>query len=359
MQSDTPLISEDAVDSDPAASSVELLEERLAEKEKLVGALTKRLEKAAEQLDRIHRTGGDKTLRTNAGGFPPELVDEQKSLVEDLQSAVDQWMDAQPTATLSRIEMQITELRTLVATGAPTAALGAVGTPGLPTEQPDAASDETVAPPSGGEEQDLTSWEALKANILSENEGATLADAPVQPPETATEPEHDAPADPVEPGEPPLATTTIALTDIPHLPETPPHVDLETADVDELRSAVEQRDAFIATVIKRLRVAEARQIQPVDWDSVQNAPEELRGCLEELQAQLKETLRVAEVELAIESARLGRKESELRQLEESVHKKMRKAGMDVEGNDDASDDDRATTGKSRGWRGMLGLQDDE
>ncbi|MAG95012.1 MAG: hypothetical protein CMJ48_14895 [Planctomycetaceae bacterium] len=356
MQSDTPLISKDAVDSDSAASSVELLEERLAEKDKLVGALTKRLEQAAEQLDRIHRTGGDKALRTNAGGFPPELVDEQKSLVEDLQSAVDQWMDAQPTATLTRIEMQITELRTLVASGASGTAVGtlvgAVGAEHLPAEQSDAAPEQPVAPNASGEEQDLTSWEALKANILSGEEGATLADVPAPPPQPAAETQQDAP------DAPSLPTTTIALTDIPELPETPPEIDLDTAQVDELRTAVEQRDAYIATVIKRLRVAEARHVQPVDWDNVQEAPDELRSCLEELQSQLKETLRVAEVELAIERARLGRKESELRQLEESVHKKMHEVGMDVERNDHASGDDRATTGKSRGWLGMLGLQDD-
>ena len=89
------------------------LEFQLQEKEQLIAALTERLEQAAEQLDRLRRSGADKALRTG-GGIPPELVEEQKQLVGDLQRVVQQWEDMQPGALLGRVEMQLGELRDLV-----------------------------------------------------------------------------------------------------------------------------------------------------------------------------------------------------------------------------------------------------
>ena len=77
--------------SKPATGDVTALEAKLKEKEKLVGALTKRLEQAAEQLDRLQRSGAKKGGRGRGGGLPAELVEEQKTLTEDLKRAVEQW----------------------------------------------------------------------------------------------------------------------------------------------------------------------------------------------------------------------------------------------------------------------------
>ena len=78
----------------------------------MVAALTERLKQAAEQLDRNHRMGADRGLRLG-GGIPPEVIQTQKTLVEDLQRAVEQWEGMQAAATLGRIEIQISELRDL------------------------------------------------------------------------------------------------------------------------------------------------------------------------------------------------------------------------------------------------------
>ena len=94
---------------------VEALEAQLAEREQLVAALTERLEQAAEQLDRLHRTGADRTLRRHFGaGVPSELIAQQQKLVEDLQRAVEQWEAMQPGAFFGRLETQLTQIQELV-----------------------------------------------------------------------------------------------------------------------------------------------------------------------------------------------------------------------------------------------------
>src|SRR5690606_15432552 len=86
------------------------LQTKLKEKETLVAALTGRLEQAAEQLDRLRRMGADRGNRTVAG-VPPELIEEQRELTAQLQVAVNEWQEANAAAALSRIEVQVAEIR--------------------------------------------------------------------------------------------------------------------------------------------------------------------------------------------------------------------------------------------------------
>src|SRR5579872_4873442 len=76
-----------------------LVQNQLREKEQLVAALTERLEQAAEQLDRLRRTGVDKGRRPLAGGFPAEVVEDHKHTLEDLKRVIAQWEETQPGAT--------------------------------------------------------------------------------------------------------------------------------------------------------------------------------------------------------------------------------------------------------------------
>src|ERR1700733_2663859 len=102
------------VEAELTTERVETLEAQLAEREQLVTALTERLEQAAEQLDRLHRTGADRGVRSGILGIPPELIQQQQKLVEDLQQAVQQWEDMQPGAFFGRLESQLTQIHDLV-----------------------------------------------------------------------------------------------------------------------------------------------------------------------------------------------------------------------------------------------------
>ena len=114
-----PTAVEDRPEETPAVAvdhlvDTELIQNRLREKEHLVAALTERLEQAAEQLDRLRRTGVDKGRRPLGGGFPAEVVEEHKTTLEDLKRVITRWEDMQAEVTLGRIETQIAELRDLM-----------------------------------------------------------------------------------------------------------------------------------------------------------------------------------------------------------------------------------------------------
>ncbi len=297
------------------------LESQLQDKEQLIAALTERLEQAAEQLDRLKRNGADRALRTG-GGFPPELIEEQKELVEELQRAVQQWEDMQPGVLLGRIEMQLGELRDLVS---------GQGSTLLSGSERGGYSDRSTSSSRNGEREKRTekteskasgsgssAYEALKAGLLAN-------DLAVE--ETSEEAENES-----------QSSTPAASLPVPTGPEyeesplddPPPAIDLEHASAEELRKAVEERDTYIMYVLGRLRNAESRHHVPNNWKVLETMPEALQTRLDVLEKQLQQTLRTAEVELSLHRAKLGREEARLRLLDEQVQKKLQRAGISEE-----------------------------
>src|SRR5687767_76369 len=190
------------------------LESLLREKEELVEALTERLEQAAEQLDRLQRANGDRG-RWMSGGIPAELVEQQRTVCDDLERVVQQWEESQPTAALARIEMQVQELRDLVVR-IPSG--GGVGSTEEPGRRGGGAEEPSAAQAASGH----TAWEALKAGLLGQNPPAEAGSADQGPrgrQDRETAPTGPDPFD-GEPLDPPDA------------------VDLDFADSEELRKAV-------------------------------------------------------------------------------------------------------------------------
>jgi len=337
-------------DGDAAETgTVQELEARLRERDELVAALTARLEQAAEKLDRIHRTGGNRGLRTG-GGFPPELVKEHKGLVDNLQRAVEQWDDMQAAATLGRLEIQITDLRDLVAGRVLDGGGGFSHTDSVRGDQPMSADDsgrttqsEPAATPADSKP---TGYEALKASLLAAEGGEPEASHAI-----------DGTASP-EPADDLSAIAMDAVMAEVAQEDPPQPIDLEHADSDAISTAINDRDAYIAYLIRELRVAESDLLVPPDWEALDQVPEELREALEELQERLQQTLRIAEVENSLERARLGREEARLKQLEEQIQKARKRLGLadgdePTEQNDPSDDGDEAGSTGSR-WARMLG-----
>src|SRR6185369_14757427 len=100
-------------DAAPSEGDVASLQRQLQEKEQLVAALTERLEQAAEQLDRVRRTGADRGARRGGGGgaLPLELIEDHRTAIDELKQAVTRWEEMQAGLTLGRLETQIAELR--------------------------------------------------------------------------------------------------------------------------------------------------------------------------------------------------------------------------------------------------------
>lgn len=294
-------------DSSPASvapedESAEELAVRLAEKEALIVALTEQLERAAEQLDRLQRTGAD---RRKQGFLPPDLAEEHKQLVGDLARVVQQWEDLQAGLALGRIEIQLGELRDLILSRwqSPSARPETDSSPPdhvawslnnhshqeIREAAPQVPAETGVA---AGFSQELSEWDRLKSQLLDPT------DVPSEQPAPCEEP----------------------------LPPPPPAVDFSTATAEDLAAAVNARDEFIGYLLRRLRAAEAG-VLPADWSPLAQHDPEWTTRLQRLAQQLEEKLRLAEVEFSLERARLAREHTRLQHQQELLAKQLKRLGL--------------------------------
>ncbi|MDZ4689614.1 MAG: hypothetical protein SH850_31440 [Planctomycetaceae bacterium] len=303
----------------------------LAQKDSLIRALTEQLEQAAEQLDRFQRSGADRKRGPTGGGMPAELVEEQRQAVGDLQRVVQQWEDMQAGFTLGRIEIQLTELRDFVAQRLDGSAIAAPieRHAGLTVHEESAvfsgSSSSQHDQISSGNAHD-TEWDRLKSQLLNGDSDAVMA----------CELRHCAPEE---------------------MPESPSPVDVEQASREELQAAVRARDEFIAVVVRRLRATEVTQ--PVS-ELVQLGPDAPAFVqrVTELERQLQEHLRLAEVELSLERAKMARDLSQLHQQQELVQKQLKKLGL--QSADDAEPGRvSAASNPDRRWARFLGASKGE
>jgi hypothetical protein len=351
---------------------VQNLESELQEKDQLVVLLTERLEQVAEQLDRRHRSGADRGM-TVTGGIPREVIEEQQKLTQDLHTFLEQMQGNETESSLARIELQISELKKMISDGfeqgpaapKPSSLVEYLSAPNIPgvEESPqenevEQTEPEPVAPPApahdGAEDASVSGWEAMKQKLLSGQGVDVSSDLPEQPapaPLAAeTEPQ------PVEQYSGLLAGSTARTLASykPPLPKAPGEIYYEQASPADLTAAIVERDQYISLLIKRLREAETAVI-PVNWEAINNAPEDLVKQLQTLQHDLEHNLGLAEVEISIERARLSRTELMLQNREEQIRKKEKQLGLNQERGEDEAvpveknlDDDQ----KKR-WLGFL------
>mgnify|MGYP003629779216 CR=1 FL=1 len=343
---------------------VQELEAELQEKEQLVVILTERLEQVAEQLDRRHRTGADRGM-TISGGIPPEVIEGQQKLSQDLQTVLELWQGMETESSLTRIELQISELKQIVESGfengavapKPPSLVEYLASPTLlsSNEEPLSTDEEELpeeppvaAPPETASD---SGWEAMKAKLLS-GQGVNVSTDLTR--KAATPPPAPQPA---------AANFNAATADTngrslssykPALPAAPAEIDYEQASQDQLIEAIRERDQYICQLIKRVREAETAII-PVNWELLNSAPEELLEKLQSLHHDLEHNLGLAEVEISIERARLSRTESMLQNREAQIRKKEKQLGLNLERSEDVVvvkeqelDEDR-----KKSWLGFL------
>ncbi|WP_417388884.1 hypothetical protein [Gimesia sp.] len=322
------------------------LQTELEEKEQLVVILTERLEQVAEQLDRRHRTGADRGM-TISSGIPPEVIEEQQKLTHDLHSLLEQWQGMETESALTRIELQIAELKKVVedgfekgpATPPPASLADYLSSPTIPSvEEPPAFEEETTeeqpasepVEPSSASNSTASGWEAMKQKLMS-GQGVDVSTDLARKPASK-------PAPPAKPETPAglllnsgsAGTTGRTLASYkPPVPAAPAEIDEESATQNQLIAAVRERDLFISALIKRLREAETAII-PVNWEQLNNAPTELVEQLQALHHDLEHNLGLAEVEISIERARLSRTQSMLQNREEQIRKKEKQLGLNLE-----------------------------
>lgn len=290
------------------ATQIAHLQEQLQAKEQLVVALTDRLEQAAEQLDRVRRTGGDRALRRTAGGMPPELVEEQRSAIDELKQSLARWEEMQAGMTLGRIETQIAELRDLVVNNVPS---------GSPTRDSGSSSQR------GREQPSSTSW-------WEQQKAALLGDAPAPTATHSSTPDHSRATISEIKYEAEGTTTTGSL----QIPDAPAPLDYENLVLDEARHALQERDNIIAQLREQLLLVQAQSdFAGYDLNSP-DLPAGMKERLELLEQQWQAKFRQVELDLSIERARYAREEANLQARQELIEKEMLRLGLqgrDVKG----------------------------
>jgi len=286
------------------SAHVVTLERELIEKEELIVALTDRLERAAEQLDRQRRSGV--TMHRGGGGgsgLPAELVEDHRSTIDELKQTINRWEEMQCGAALGRMEMQLVELRDLVAnlssgnvvahgrdshdSGSHSSRSHAGSTPG--------SGAHSEANPAQGKPGSAW-WEATKAALLSGDE------APPMPEATAS---------------PHARAESVALNGDDPLPEIPEPIDYDELTLEEACQRLRERDAIIAQFHDRILIQQAAAEFP-DQGSLDSLSEPLRERLMALEAQWQAKFRQAELDLSLERARLARTASMLSQQQHQV-----------------------------------------
>ena len=298
---------------------IHTLQDTLKERDQVVQMLTERLEQAADQLDRLQRTGVGRGSSV-AVGLPTELIENQQSLMEQLSRVLGDWEETQAGQTLARIESRITELRELVSSGN-------IVSPKLSASDSNSKKtiEELVRPsvklaegvsvfsdiPAA--EPAKIGWEAIKAAVMAgENYEAMLAKpaSTSMTAESATD----------ESGTDHPTADSMSWSDLP------PAVDFASADQTTLIDAVRCRDEFIAILVRRLSSMNTN-IEFPDWEQLCFVPDELHRELLALRDRLQEKLRVAEVDLSLQRAKLAREESRLAIKADRLARQMRQMGL--------------------------------
>lgn len=290
------------------AEQIAVLMDQVRSKDKLVLQLTERLEQAAEQLDRMQRSGGDRRA-PGSGGGSRELVEQTGQLTSRVEEALELW--GQSSSYYEAIMQRLDE----IAGGLSHSSVGE-SKPGLKPagglfQAPSSVASSAPAPVGAGPGQG-SFWEKMKASMadgsspppVSSGNGGASAELASASSGGAT---------PVHSAEP------VAIEE---LAPPPVVIDVDTASIEELREAVATRDAYISTLISELRQAHTLPSLPKDLMKSGLGPQELLASLVELETRLTVGVQRENLELALERARMGRERGRLdqvkRQLEEQI-----------------------------------------
>ncbi len=304
--------------AEPTQLVVTLLQQQLAEKDQLVIALTERLEQAAEQLDRLRRSGTTMRRSGGGGGMPTELLDDHRSAIDDLKQVVGRWEEMQCGATLGRLEMQVSELRDLVAGIAKHGA----------AHRPEAGH-------AAGPAHAADAGKPAKGNWWDQQKAAMLAGETLPLPGVDQSADDEGSVDQSVGGE---------------IPSLPAAIDFDTLTLETAIPALRERDELLARLRELALCYQARDEFPEGIHSLESLPEPLKERLRALEAEWQAKFRQAEMDLSIERARLSRTEAMLRQKHDQMNKDQRNPA-EATGKPDAA----AT--KSKRWLRFLGSSD--
>jgi len=287
---------------DICGSRVAELERRLSERNQLVEILTERLEQAADQIDRLQRSGG--ALKSDApAGMPPEFLNEHRDLAQRLETFHSAWEERYEGPSLRRIEASLAEL--------------AERFDELRSGLPESTTVGGPAP----QHSPVTSF----LDQLESDEDAESAAENAAPARESSHGQTERSTNPARQQNSQSTTHRIEIVllapddeDVPEHVPLPAAIDLDDATPGDLHDAVVQRDQYLSWLCQKVRTLSSRlEAWLRQFETAQQGTpsgEQFR----ELRQLIHSQIQVLEVELSIERAKLFREESRLEQEQERL-----------------------------------------
>lgn len=262
------------------------LEMRLADREQLVSILTERLEQAADELDRIKRTGGVLAKTPGDTASVASLLEGHSEVAATLDHFVRAWEERYEGPALRRMEAGIEELR----------------------ERLEQATLQSHISSGSQSDSHFPSGHRFEGRIQEEDRD-TYGESDT--------PSDDAPAHSTlhrrSNDAAPIRLVLISSENVPDDLDVPLPESVDETDVPELelRKAITDRDAYITWLCHRMRDITG---QLEDWMTslrVDSDDTTLHRRVDEIEQLIHEQLRVSEIEVSIERARLSREQAKL------------------------------------------------
>ena len=299
------------------AEQIAVLMDQVRSKDKLVLQLTERLEQAAEQLDRMQRTGSDRRA-PGGGGGSRELAEQTGQLTSRVEESLELW--GQSSSYYEAIMQRLDEIAgSMSHANVVDSKPGAKPSGGLFQAPSSAATSAPASKPSapsgaGTEPGQGSFWEKMKAS---------MADGSSPPPASSLNSGTSSGLGSASSGgtSPAPAPEPIAIEEIAPPPVV---IDVDTASLEELREAVATRDAYISTLITELRQAHTLPALPKDLINSGLGPVDLLASLVELEQRLTIGVQRENLELALERARMGRERARMNQVKAQLEEHIKR-----------------------------------
>lgn len=288
-----------------AADELSSYQVDLKQKDELIAALIHELEKAVEQLDRFERSGAERSHSGLSSSLPSstnDFAESRSPLMDDLRQMAEEWGQAQPASTLSRIESQLAAVHDLI----------------LNLQRNDRPR------------ADFTSVEDRVRQIYHES-----AETPEEDPCNMTLDESSPTWDTIknqmfatEAATPSVCIDGDDSEILRFMLETPTptEVNFAEASVDDLKKAIVERDSYIIQLNRLCRMRNLVSL-PTDWAELANVPSEMQIRVATVLERLDVQVRLGEVEMSLERARLARERSLIQSEREMIEKHMKRLGL--------------------------------
>ena len=287
------------------SATISQIQNELGQKDELIAALVQELEKAVDQLDRFERSGAERSH----SDLPNPLHQSNRHSFEspaaandNVRQMADEWADARPTDSLSRIEAELAAVHEMLRTlrlDAPRAAESSILSScfqSLRQEEPAHECDDVV---NKTLDESSVSWDAIKTDLLKLDSASW----------TSSDQQDE-------------SELLKLMAETP----TPAEVNFQSASLDELKTAVVERDSYIIQLNRLFRTRNTLSL-PTDWAELGKVSSEMQIRVESLIEHLDVQVRLGEVEMSLERARLARERSQIQSDREEIEKHMKRLGL--------------------------------